>query len=43
MSIKNYQNVQIGVDYYPEQWDESLWETDIKLMQETGVKIVRVA
>ncbi|MCL6605587.1 MAG: beta-galactosidase [Paenibacillus sp.] len=43
MYINNYQNVQIGVDYYPEHWDESLWEADIKLMKETGVKVVRVA
>ncbi|WP_341346684.1 beta-galactosidase [Paenibacillus sp. FSL H3-0469] len=39
----HYSNVQIGVDYYPEHWDESMWEKDIKLMKETGVKVVRVA
>ncbi|KGE19289.1 beta-galactosidase [Paenibacillus wynnii] len=38
-----YNQVQIGVDYYPEHWDESLWETDIRLMKQTGVKVVRVA
>jgi len=43
MFIKDYTNVQIGVDYYPEHWDESMWEPDLKLMRETGVKIVRVA
>lgn len=43
MTVNNFGNVQIGVDYYPEHWDESMWETDIKLMQETGVKVVRVA
>ena len=32
----------IGVDYYPEQWDSSLWEQDIRLMVQTGVKIVRI-
>ncbi len=39
----NYSNVQIGVDYYPEHWEESLWEADMQLMKETGVKVVRVA
>lgn len=43
MELNSYTNVQIGVDYYPEHWDESMWETDIKLMKETGVKVVRVA
>lgn len=35
--------MKIGVDYYPEHWDRSLWEEDAKLMQKTGVKIVRLA
>lgn len=43
MAMKEYNNVQVGVEYYPEHWDESLWEADIKLMQATGVKVVRVA
>lgn len=32
-----------GVDYYPEHWDKSLWKTDTDLMQQTGVKVVRLA
>ncbi|UQZ34951.1 beta-galactosidase [Paenibacillus sp. PK3_47] len=43
MKLESYTNVQIGVDYYPEHWDESLWEKDVELMRETGVKVVRVA
>lgn len=39
----DHSNVQIGVDYYPEHWDEVMWEEDIKLMKETGVRVVRVA
>lgn len=35
--------MQIGVDYYPEQWDHALWSNDAKLMAETGVKLVRIA
>ncbi|MFB5762121.1 beta-galactosidase [Paenibacillus medicaginis] len=36
-------NVQIGVVYYPEHWDPSLWEEDIQLMKQTGVQVVRLA
>lgn len=39
----NCSNVQVGVDYYPEHWEESVWEADMQLMRETGVKVVRVA
>lgn len=35
--------MKIGVDYYPEQWDSSLWETDVEHMKEAGVTIVRLA
>lgn len=35
--------MKIGVDYYPEHWDRSLWEADADLMKETGVKIVRMS
>lgn len=35
--------MRIGVDYYPEHWDEALWEKDAYLMHKTGVSIVRMA
>lgn len=35
--------MKIGVDYYPEHWDQSLWAADADLMQKTGVKLVRLA
>ena len=35
--------MRIGVDYYPEHWDKSLWRQDADLMKETGVKVVRMA
>ena len=35
--------MKIGVDYYPEHWDKSLWEKDADLMKKTGVKLVRLA
>ncbi len=34
--------MKIGVDYYPEHWDKSLWKSDADLMKKTGVKIVRM-
>ncbi|MCM1133114.1 MAG: beta-galactosidase [Ruminococcus flavefaciens] len=34
--------MRIGVDYYPEQWDSSLWEKDAGIMAGTGVKVVRI-
>lgn len=38
-----YNGIKIGVDYYPEQWEEGLWEEDADKMQQAGVKIVRMA
>lgn len=35
--------MRIGVDYYPEHWDKSLWIADADLMKQTGVKVVRLA
>lgn len=34
--------MRIGVDYYPEHWDRSLWKQDADLMQKTGVEVVRM-
>jgi len=33
----------LGVDYYPDQTPESLWEEDARLMAETGITNVRIA
>ena len=35
--------MKIGVAYYPEHWDKTLWAVDADLMKETGVKLVRLA
>ncbi|TAM52232.1 MAG: beta-galactosidase [Paraburkholderia sp.] len=35
--------MKVGVDYYPEHWDVSLWEHDARQMQEAGISIVRLA
>jgi len=33
----------LGVDYYPEHWEEERWPVDAKLMQEAGITVVRLA
>ncbi len=33
----------LGVDYYPEHWDEAQWEPDLLRMKEHGFNMVRVA
>ena len=32
-----------GVDYYPEHWPKTRWQTDVKLMKDLGVDVVRMA
>lgn len=34
--------MKIGVDYYPEHWDKSLWKKDVEMMKQAGVKVVRM-
>ncbi len=36
-------SIHFGVDYYPEHWPKSRWETDARLMEEMGLKVVRLA
>ncbi len=44
MAVNDLLNrLHIGVVYYPEQWPESRWAEDAKLMQEAGVTTVRLA
>ena len=35
--------IKIGVDYYPEQWDRTMWEKDAAAMETLGVQTVRIA
>jgi beta-galactosidase len=32
----------LGVAWYPEQWPEARWDADLVLMQEAGIRVVRV-
>ena len=40
---KFYKEIELGTCYYPEQWEESLWEDDLRRMKEVGIKTIRVA
>jgi len=33
----------LGVDYYPEHWDKKMLDSDLKIMQESEINIVRLA
>ena len=33
----------MGTCYYPEQWDESLWRSDLQRMKQAGITVIRVA
>src|SRR5277367_4825171 len=32
----------LGASWYPEQWPEARWDTDLDLMQKAGIRVVRV-
>ena len=35
--------ILVGTDWYPEQWPESRWEEDLRLMEAANIKVVRLA
>ena len=35
--------ILVGTAWYPEQWPESRWEEDLRLMEAANIKVVRVA
>ena len=35
--------ITMGVCYYPEHWDESLWASDLQRMLNVGIEVVRIA
>ena len=37
------QQIHLGAAYYPEHWPEERWPEDIRLMQEAGFTVVRMA
>lgn len=32
--------IRIGIDYYPEQWDRTLWEEDVIRMKALGAHVI---
>lgn len=34
--------MRIGVDYYPEHWERSRWETDAIMMVQANIKVIRL-
>lgn len=38
-----WKEMTVGVCYYPEHWDESLWADDLRRMRENGITVVRIA
>lgn len=36
-------HITMGVCYYPEHWEESLWQSDLERMLETGIEVIRIA
>ncbi len=36
-------HITLGVCYYPEHWDKSLWEDDLTRMKEYGIEVIRIA
>lgn len=38
-----FEKLTLGTCYYPEHWDEELWESDLIRMEEHGIKIIRIA
>lgn len=36
-------NIKLGVCYYPEHWDESMWESDFQRMKDLDFTYIRIA
>jgi beta-galactosidase len=41
--IAGHNAILLGTDWYPEQWPESRWEEDLRLMEAAHIKVVRIA
>ncbi|MBD5532139.1 MAG: beta-galactosidase [Lachnospiraceae bacterium] len=38
-----WEKMTLGTCYYPEHWEESLWESDLDRMLQTGISVIRIA
>ncbi len=41
--IPGHDAILMGTAWYPEQWPESRWEEDLRLMEASNIKVVRIA
>ncbi|MDD3242350.1 MAG: beta-galactosidase [Eubacteriales bacterium] len=41
-SIQTDGRLVLGVCYYPEHWDESLWDSDMQRMAQHGISVIRI-
>jgi len=41
--ISGHDAILVGTAWYPEQWPESRWEEDLRLMEAANIKLVRIA
>lgn len=41
--IPGQNSILMGTAWYPEQWPESRWEEDLRLMEAANIKVVRIA
>ena len=41
--IPQHDAIAVGTAWYPEQWPESRWEEDLRLMKAANIKVVRIA
>lgn len=39
----NIDHITLGVCYYPEHWDKSMWCDDLRRMKEYGIEVIRIA
>src|SRR5258707_13591493 len=40
--IPGHDAVLLGTAWYPEQWPESRWDEDLRLMEAANIKVVRI-
>jgi beta-galactosidase len=41
--IPGHNAILLGTDWYPEQWPESRWEEDLRLMEAAHINVVRIS
>lgn len=38
-----WEKMTMGTCYYPEHWEEGLWESDLDRMLQIGISVIRIA